>query len=121
MKCSYCFKIFLTFFIFYFPLQYFSNLNPAFMLPINFWFFHLIKLTKYSLEFNNFAVQTRPHQIPFLRLLGRPFTLLYVRRSVGRLRNILLFTGGVRVDFNDGQIMHQSMRFSTFTFKFSYQ
>ena len=67
------------------------------MLPINVWFSHLIKLANYSLEFNDFAVQTRPHQIPFLRLLGRHYTLLYVR-----LGNILLFiTGGVRVDFND--------------------
>ena len=27
----------------------------------------------------------RPHRIAYLRLLGRPYTLLYVRRSVGRL------------------------------------
>ena len=39
-------------------------------------------LAKYSIEFNDFAVQTRPHRTPYLRLLGRPFTLLYVRRSV---------------------------------------
>ena len=27
----------------------------------------------------------RPHRIAYLRLLGRPYTLLYMRRSVGRL------------------------------------
>ena len=42
-------------------------------------------LAKYSIEFNYLAVQMRPHQIAYLRLLGRPYTLLYVRRSVGRL------------------------------------
>ena len=42
-------------------------------------------LAKYSMEFNDLAVQMRPHRIAFLRLLGRPYTLLYVRRSVGRL------------------------------------
>ena len=42
-------------------------------------------LAKYSVEFNDFAVQTPPYRIPFLRLLGRTYTLLYVRRSVGRL------------------------------------
>jgi len=39
-------------------------------------------LTKYSIELNDFVVQTRPHRIPYLRLLGRPYTLLYARRSV---------------------------------------
>ena len=44
-------------------------------------------LAKYSIEFNNLAVRKRPHRIGYLmRLLGRPYTLLYVRRSVGRLR-----------------------------------
>ena len=38
-------------------------------------------LTKYSIEFNDFAVQRRPHRIPYLRLLGRPYTLLYVGLS----------------------------------------
>ena len=42
-------------------------------------------LTKYSIEFNDLAVQTRPHRIAYLRLLDRPYTLLYVKRSVGRL------------------------------------
>ena len=42
-------------------------------------------LTKYSMEFNDLAIQIRPHRIAYLRLLGRPYTLLYVRRSVGRL------------------------------------
>ena len=30
-------------------------------------------------------MQTRLHRIAYLRLLGRPYTLLYVKRSVGRL------------------------------------
>ena len=34
---------------------------------------------------NDLAVQIRPHRIAYLRLLGRLYTLLYVRRSVGRL------------------------------------
>ena len=42
-------------------------------------------LAKYSIEFNGLAVQMRPHRIAYLRLLGRPYTLLFVRRSVGRL------------------------------------
>ena len=42
-------------------------------------------LANYSIEFNDLAVQMRPHRIAFLGLLGRPYTLLYVRRSVGRL------------------------------------
>ena len=42
-------------------------------------------LAKYSIEFNYLAVQMRPHQIAYLRLLDRPYTLLYARRSVGRL------------------------------------
>ena len=46
-------------------------------------------LAKYSIEFNDLAVQMRPHRIAYLRLLGRPYTLLYVRRSVGRLVIIL--------------------------------
>ena len=45
-------------------------------------------LAKYSIEFNDLAVQMQPHQIPFSRLLGRPYTLLYVSRSVGRLRSV---------------------------------
>ena len=44
-------------------------------------------LAKYSIEFNDEAVQTRPHRMACLRLLGRPYTLLYVRRSVGRLKS----------------------------------
>ena len=44
-------------------------------------------LAKYSIEFNDLAVQIRPHRIAYLRLLGRLYTLtlLHVRRSVGRL------------------------------------
>ena len=42
-------------------------------------------LAKYSIEFNDLAVQTRPHRVAYLRLLGRPYKLLYARRSVGRL------------------------------------
>ena len=46
-------------------------------------------LAKYSIEFNDLAVQMRPHRIAYLRLLGRPYTLLYVRRTVGRLVDFL--------------------------------
>ena len=42
-------------------------------------------LAKYSIEFNDLAVQMRPHRIAYLRLLGTPYISLYVRRSVGRL------------------------------------
>ena len=42
-------------------------------------------LAKYSIEFNELAVKMRPHRIAYLRLLGRPYTLLYDRRSVGRI------------------------------------
>ena len=42
-------------------------------------------LSKYSIELNDLAVQMRPHRIAYFRLLGRPYTLLYVRRSLGRL------------------------------------
>ena len=42
-------------------------------------------IAKYSIEFNDLAVQTRSHRIPYLRLLDRPYTLLYVSRSMGRL------------------------------------
>ena len=42
-------------------------------------------LAKCSIELNDLAVQMRPHRIAYLRLLGRPYTLLYVRRSMGRL------------------------------------
>ena len=46
---------------------------------------------KYKVELDDFAVQTSPHRIPYLRLLGRPYTLRYARMSLGRLiRNILL-------------------------------
>ena len=47
-------------------------------------------LAKNSIKFNDLAVQMRPHRIAYLRLLGRPYTLLYVRRSVGRLENQFL-------------------------------
>ena len=42
-------------------------------------------LAKYSVEFNDLAVKICLHRIAHLRLLGRPYTLLYVRRFVGRL------------------------------------
>ena len=42
-------------------------------------------LSKYSIELNDFAVQMLPHRIPYLRLLGRPYTILYVKRSVVKL------------------------------------
>ena len=42
-------------------------------------------LAKYLIEFNDLAVQMRSHRIAYLRMLGKPYTLLYVRRSVGRL------------------------------------
>ena len=45
-------------------------------------------LAKYSIEFDDLAVQMRLHRIAHLRLLGRPYTLLYVRRSLGRLVHI---------------------------------
>ena len=48
-------------------------------------------LAKYSIEFNDLAVQMRPHhRIAYLRLLGRPYTLLYVRRSVGRYLSTIM-------------------------------
>ena len=47
-------------------------------------------LVKNSIKFNDLAVKMRPHRIAYLRLLGRPYTLLYVRRSVGRLTTRLL-------------------------------
>ena len=43
-------------------------------------------LAKYSIEFNDLAVQMRPHRIAYLRLLGRPFTLLYMRTVCGQTR-----------------------------------
>ena len=42
-------------------------------------------LAKYSIEFNDLAVQTCLHRIPFLRLLGELYTSPYASRSVGRL------------------------------------
>ena len=55
----------------------FGKLNEATQLKTS--------LAKYSVEFNDLAVQMRPHRIVYLSLLGRPYTLLYVRRSVSRL------------------------------------
>ena len=48
---------------------------------------HILKtsLAKYSIDFNDLAVQMRLHRIAHLKLLGRSYTLLYLRRSVGRL------------------------------------
>ena len=48
-------------------------------------------LAEYSIEFDYSAVQMRPHRIAYLRLLGRRDTLLYARRSVGRLTYGRLF------------------------------
>ena len=42
-------------------------------------------LSKYSIECNDFAVQILPHRIPYLKLLARPYTILYVKRSVVKL------------------------------------
>ena len=37
---------------------------------------------KYSVKLNDFAKpQRNPHRRSFLRLIGRPFTLLYVKKS----------------------------------------
>ena len=33
----------------------------------------------------DFAKPQRPHRRPYSRLLGRPYTLLYVKRAAGRL------------------------------------
>ena len=52
----------------------FSEFNEATQLKTS--------LAKYSIEFNDLAVQTCPHRIAYLRLLGRPYTLLYVKRFV---------------------------------------
>ena len=58
----------------------------------------ITSLTKYSIEFNDLAVQMRPHRIPFLRLLDRPYTFLYVRRSVGRLGDFIKFKKTHRIE-----------------------
>ena len=42
-------------------------------------------LAKYSIAFNDLVVQMRLQGIAYLRLFDRPYTLLYVRRSMGRL------------------------------------
>ena len=47
-------------------------------------------LAKYSIYFNDLAVQMRPHRIAYLRQLDRPYTLLYVRKSVGRLHPMVM-------------------------------
>ena len=47
-------------------------------------------LAKYSIELNDLAVQMRPHRIAYLRLLGRPYTLLYVKRSLGETGSIFI-------------------------------
>ena len=39
-------------------------------------------LVKNSIKFNDIAVQMRPYRIAYLRLLGRPYTLLYVHIKV---------------------------------------
>ena len=52
-------------------------------------------LAKYAIEFNDLAVQMRPHRIAFLRLLGTPYTLLYVSRSVGRLAIMVKITSSL--------------------------
>ena len=38
-------------------------------------------LAEYSIEINDLAVQMHPHRIAYLRLLGRPYTLLDVRNK----------------------------------------
>ena len=44
---------------------------------------------KTSLELNDFAVQMRPHRIPYLTLLGRPYThFCMCKKSVGRLVDV---------------------------------
>ena len=40
-------------------------------------------LAKYSIEFNDLAIQMRPHRITYLRLLCLPYTLLYARKVCG--------------------------------------
>ena len=46
-------------------------------------------ITKYTVELKYLAVELRPHEMSILRLLGRPYTLLYVSRSVCRLYKTL--------------------------------
>ena len=47
-------------------------------------------LAKYFVKFNDFAEPQRPHRRAYLRLLGRPYTLLYVKKSVGKTQNPML-------------------------------
>lgn len=42
-------------------------------------------LAKYPAKFNDFAGPQRPNGRPLLRLLGRPYKLLYVERFASRL------------------------------------
>ena len=42
-------------------------------------------LAKNSIEFNDLAVQMRPHRIAYLRLLGRPYTLLLASQLTTRV------------------------------------
>ena len=49
-------------------------------------------LVKYSIELNDLPIQTLPYRMLYLRLLGRPYTLLYVSRSVGRLESDWFFS-----------------------------
>ena len=49
-------------------------------------------LGKYSVKLNDFArPQRNPHRRSFLRLIGRPYTLLYIKRSA------ILFTYSINV------------------------
>ena len=54
-------------------------------------------LAKYLIEFNDLSAQISPHRIAYLKLLSRPYTLLYVGRSVGRLA-ILIFLNQQNAD-----------------------
>lgn len=45
-----------------------------------------ISLAKYFVEFND-PLKTRLRQRTYLRLLGKPYTLLYEKKSIGRLIN----------------------------------
>ena len=38
---------------------------------------------KYSVEFNDFVWKTAPHRRPYVRLLGRFYTLIYMKRLAG--------------------------------------
>ena len=62
-------------------------------------------LANYSIEFNDLAVQMCPHRIAYLRLLGRPYTLLYVRRSVGRLGHYKILKAEIQESTREGNVL----------------